>query len=315
MKKGVIVLSIIMILTTVAGCSTSMVPETGYDSSNQISASQDAVSSTTKKAETTKKTVTTIPVDELISESEAKSIALKKANAKSADVSRFEVDLDYDSDQKRWEYEVDFYVGKVEHEVDIDAMNGTVILYKKDDNTVSKSTKSTVKTTTPSTKKTENNTSSKLLSKERAKSIALEKANVKSSEISHYRIKTDYDDDRNRWEYEVDFYVGKVEYSLTIDAVSGKVLEYEREDEEDKHQATATTKPKYISKEQVKSVALLCAGVSESKIREYEAELDYDDDTKRWEYEVTFKVGRIEYDILIDAVSGELIHCEKEIDD
>lgn len=313
MKKIAIVLSAVLSISMLTACVNSHTPDIGHDSSGRPEESQQAVSTTTASAESTKKTVTTIPTDKLISKSEAKSISFKRAGVKESDISRLEIDLDYDNDQKRWEYEVDFYVGKVEHELDIDAESGKVVLFKKDDDTVAKQTKPTTKETTKVT--TASTAASKLISKDEAKKAALSKAGVKSSEISHYRIKTDYDDDRNRWEYEIDFYVGKVEYDVTIDAATGKILEFEREDEEDKRQATATTKPAFISKEQVKSVALLCAGVNESKIREYELELDYDDDAKRWEYEVTFKAGRIEYDILINAVSGELIHCEKEIDD
>lgn len=318
MKKVALILSVLMILTMLVGCAETRVPETEHDSSNQVTASQDAVSS--KTAETSESTHRTVPVDKLISESDAEDIALKKAGVKSADISRLEIDLDYDDDQKRWEYEVDFYVGKVEYEVDIHAETGEVVLFKKDDDTVSKATKPTTKpsTTVKPTNKTEASVpsaSSKFISKDRAKEIALNKADVKESAISRYRIKTDYDDDHNRWEYEIDFYVGKVEYDVTIDAVKGTILKFEREDEEDKRKATATTKPKFITKDDVKSIAELCAGVKENKISNYEAELDYDDEAKRWEYEVTFNVGRIEYDILINAVTGELIHWEKEIDD
>lgn len=312
MRKIAIVISAFLLISMLTACVNSHTPDVGYDSSGGPEESQQAVSTTTN-AESTKKTVTTIPTDKLISKSEAKTVALEKADVKESDISRLEIDLDYDNDQKRWEYEVDFYVGKVEYELDIDAKSGEVVLFKKDDNTVTKQTKPTTKETAKAT--TVSTAASKLISKDTAKKAALNRAGVKSSEVSHYRIKTDFDDDRNRWEYEIDFYVGKVEYDVTVDAVTGKVLAFEREDEEDKRQATATTKPTFITKEEVKSLALLCAGVNESKISQYELELDYDDDTKRWEYEATFKVGRIEYDVLIDAVTGELIHYDKEIDD
>ena len=308
MKKLLVVIALLSALALLSGCGGSAVPDSG--ALNNAGASQDAATSD-KIESTTTKAPTKVPVDEFISESKAKSIAFDKAGVKEKDASRLEVDLDYDSDQKRWEYEVDFYVDRVEYEVDIDAKSGTVLLFKKDDNTVSKSTTSSKATTATTT----TSSGSKLISKEQAKELALEKAGVKVSEISRYRIKTDYDDDRNRWEYEIDFYVGKVEYDVTVDAVKGIILEYEREDEDDKRQATATTKPKLVSKEDAKAVALFCAGVDESKVSEYEIELDYDDDSGRWEYEVNFRVGRIEYDVLINAVDGELIRWDKEIDD
>lgn len=317
MKKIALILSVLMVLTLLVGCVESNVPETGYDAAGQSEVTQDVVSNAGEEdTGATNKTDAADSREDIISESDAKSIALTKADVKADDVSRLEIDLDYDNDQKRWEYEVDFYVEKVEYEVDIDATNGKVLLFKKDDNTVSKATKATEKSAakTKATTASDSNSSSDLISKSRAKEIALDKANVKASEISRYRIKTDYDDDRNRWEYEIDFYVGNVEYDVTIDAVKGTVVEFERDEDEEK-KATATTEPTFVSKDDVKSIALLCAGVKESKVSDYEAELDYDDDSQRWEYEVTFSVGRIEYDVLVDAETGELIHWEKEIDD
>ena len=146
MKKLAVFLAALMLLSSLAACSSSKTPETEYDSSGRPQDSQNAVS-------TTGKTVTTIPVDKLISESEAKSIAFKKTGVSKAAVSALEIDLDYDNDQKRWEYEVDFYVDKVEYEVDIDAETGEVVLFNKDDDTVSKKSKSTTKTTVATTTK------------------------------------------------------------------------------------------------------------------------------------------------------------------
>lgn len=60
---------------------------------------------------------------------------------------------------------------------------------------------------------------------ERAKEIALDHAKLTESEVQFLRTEKDYDD--GRLEYEVEFYQGRTEYSYTIDAVSGEILEYD----------------------------------------------------------------------------------------
>ena len=37
-----------------------------------------------------------------------------------------------DSDDGRWEYEIEFYAGGYEYEFEIDALNGTILSYDKD---------------------------------------------------------------------------------------------------------------------------------------------------------------------------------------
>ena len=43
-------------------------------------------------------------------------------------------------------------------------------------------------------------------------------------------------------------------------------------------------------------------------------ELDYDDDTQKYKYEIEIKDGRVEYDLEIDANSGEIIKYEQDQD-
>lgn len=316
MKRYISIVAVLAALFLLVGCSEPA-PQGDDPNTNNPSGSSgnEAVDSTTAS---TQKKPTTIPVADLISKSEAQSIAFKKANVAEKDVSRLDIDLDYDEDTKLWEYEVDFYIDKTEVEVDINAKTGAVLRYRRDNDFVTSTTQTqsnTVTTTTnaPSTSATESKREP--ISRDDAQRIAFEKAGVTRGDVSLYRIQLDYDDDRRRWEYEIDFYVGGVEYDITLNATDGAILSYERETEDEKHKATATTQPKFISKDSVKKASLLCAGVDESKVTKYKVELEYDDDSERWEYEVTFNVGRIEYEILINAVSGELLNVEREIDD
>ncbi len=65
-----------------------------------------------------------------IGEAEAKSIALTHAGVTEDQVSRFSVQLD--RDDGRTEYEVEFHVGRTEYNYEINATNGDIISYEKE---------------------------------------------------------------------------------------------------------------------------------------------------------------------------------------
>ena len=65
-----------------------------------------------------------------IGEAEAKSIALNHAGLSEGQVSRFSIQLD--RDDGRAEYEVEFHVGRTEYNYEINASNGYIISYEKD---------------------------------------------------------------------------------------------------------------------------------------------------------------------------------------
>ena len=84
--------------------------------------------------------------------------------------------------------------------------------------------------------------------------------------------------------------------------------------EDRQNNSSATTNAKYISRDEAKRIALTAAGVAEQDISHLEVELDYDDDCRRWEYEVSFNVGRTEYDCEINAEDGTVIELTREVD-
>ena len=70
------------------------------------------------------------PADyDLISEDEAKQIALGKVDGASAE-NLGRIDLDYDD--RRWVYEGEIYLGEWEYEFEINAENGNIIGFEKD---------------------------------------------------------------------------------------------------------------------------------------------------------------------------------------
>lgn len=77
--------------------------------------------------------------------------------------------------------------------------------------------------------------------------------------------------------------------------------------------APAASGESYIGEGAAIDIALSDAGFSADAVRELKAELDTDD--SRIHYDVEFKNGNMEYDYDIDAVTGEILEANSEIDD
>ncbi len=60
-----------------------------------------------------------------------------------------------------------------------------------------------------------------------AEAIALKHAGFSTEEISNLRTKYDYDD--GRYEYDVEFYANGFEYSYEIDAITKEILKSEKD--------------------------------------------------------------------------------------
>ena len=125
-----------------------------------------------------------------ITKDEAKQIALKHANV--TNITNYEIELD---DNK---YEIEFKANNKEYEYEINATTGKIIKYSIDNN---------YKEPNP------------IISKDEAKQIALNHANV--SNIYDYEI--ELDDNK----YEIEFKSGNKEYEYEINATTGKIIEYE----------------------------------------------------------------------------------------
>lgn len=146
-----------------------------------------------------------------IGRKEAKNIALTAAGVSEKEISYLQIELDYDDDIRRWKYEIGFYVGNKEVDVDIDAATGTVLKREIDG------------------EKQPVATSGAKIGYDAAKAAALKKAGVNVNQISDYESELDYDDDARRWEYEISFRVGRMEYECEIHAETGAIIRFEKE--------------------------------------------------------------------------------------
>ncbi len=144
-----------------------------------------------------------------ISEQEAKNIALLDAGLKERDIIFVRTELGLDDG--RWEYEIEFYSGQTEYDYDIDADTGAIISVDRDAEYYTPPVRPAVE--------------SGSITDQQALEIALQHAGLTQAEISRAKVKKDLDD--GRWEYEIEFRVGWREYEYTIDAATGKILEYD----------------------------------------------------------------------------------------
>lgn len=149
-----------------------------------------------------------------IGEDKAKEIALADASLKESEVSGMRISLDVDHDGKDpTVYDVEFYSGNTEYDYEIDAANGEIRSKDADAEHIDRSSAAT--------------SASDVISETEAKEIALDHAGLKESEVQALRVKLDKDD--GIYEYEVEFYVDKLEYSYELNAANGTIISYEQD--------------------------------------------------------------------------------------
>lgn len=238
----------------------------------------------------------------------AKEAALKHAGVSASDATFVEAEYDYDDG--RMVYEVEFHVKGTEYDYEIDAQTGEVVKYKTEQNGANTGGSSA-------------NTSS-FIGESAAKAAALKHAGVSESSTKYCNAWLEYDDGRAEC-YEVEFMAGNTRYEYKIALTSATVLESERESyggSGSSGQSTGQsgsqtsggsgTSSTDIGAEKAKSIALNHAGVSASQTSEMKVEQDWDDGVL--EYEVEFKAGGVEYEYTIHGGTGQILKYESDRD-
>ncbi len=251
------------------------------------------------------------PNEAKVTLAQAKAAALVHAKLNESDVTFVKAKLERD-DGKLY-YDVEFYANNKEYDYEIDAVSGKVIEYDQEYEPQPNKTPSSITASTTANKN--------YITAEQAKAAALAHAKLNESDVTFVKANLDYDD--GRAVYDVEFYVGNKEYDYEIDAVSGKVREYDYDYENDRVTVSTTKKTtgkttmkdtaSYISAAKAKEIALKHAGVTAGSATFVKAERDRDDG--RVVYEVEFYDGIFEYDYEIDALSGKVLEYDKERDD
>lgn len=145
-----------------------------------------------------------------------------------------------------------------------------------------------------------------LIGEEKAKSAALSHAGLTAGQVTFVSCRLEWE--HGRRVYDVEFYTaGGKEYDYEIDAYTAEVISVDY----DAEGYTPPSGSSYIGEERARSIALeKVPGASAANIRKLE--LDHDDG--RWEYEVEIYYNGVEYEIEIDAVTGEILKLESERD-
>lgn len=247
---------------------------------------------------------------------EAKAIALTRAGVDETAANFTKQKLV--RDDGRQAYDIEFFVKNdvvfIEYEVEIEAVSGRVLSFEKDEKKLQAQQKpaSTQKPTS-------------LLSVEEAKTIALNHAGVTKAEASF--IKHELEQDDGRRVYEIEFFVKgettRTEYDYEVDAVSGKILSYDRETKKISGKQTGkstdqptnqpTNKPTHkpadsaeetrITAEKAKQLALAQVPGAQSR---HIVEFETDRDDGRIVYEGKIVYDGFEYEFEIDAYSGAI---------
>ena len=167
----------------------------------------------------------------LITEQEAKDIALKEVNGTITE-------SDYDGDDNRPHYEFEIQSNNEEVSVEVDAETGKATVTEReamkaaavnekapgtnDEDDRSAVTQTTEKAAASATKSEAKQNG--VITKAEAINIA---KTVAKGTVT--KVELDIDDDNQNQKYELEFKDGKVEYDVDVDAYTGKILEVDQE--------------------------------------------------------------------------------------
>ena len=163
----------------------------------------------------------------------AKSAAFAHAGLDASQVTTDEVDFDYEDG--RMVYELEFYANGAEYEYDIDASTGAVVKFSQEGGRPQTSSSAgsggasgNVSSGSGSgTAQSGAGGTAADIGREAALAAALSHAGVSQDQVYNLEVKREYDD--GRLEYEIEFKTGGWEYEYTISAADGTILDYERD--------------------------------------------------------------------------------------
>ena len=163
----------------------------------------------------------------------AKSAAFAHAGLDAAQVTMGEVDFDYEDG--RMVYELEFYASGAEYEYDIDASTGAVVKFSQEGGRTqtgssagSGGASGNVSSGAGSgTAQSGAGGTATDIGREAALAAALNHAGVSRDQVYDLEVQRDRDD--GRLEYEIEFKTGGWEYEYTISAADGTILDYERD--------------------------------------------------------------------------------------
>lgn len=149
--------------------------------------------------------------------------------------------------------------------------------------------------------------------------ISLDEAEkIALKEVDGEVLKAGKDKDDGITYYDFTIVTDTEKYEVEVNAENGKVLKVEKDDDyipansntTDQTNQNNTQNTTQITAEKAQEIAMNKVGTGTL----IKCELDFDDDTQKYKYEVEIKDGRVEYDLEIDANSGDIIKYEQDHD-
>jgi uncharacterized membrane protein YkoI len=177
------------------------------------------------------------------------------------------------------------------------------------------------------------------IGEEAAKAIALEHAGVTAASLGACRVEMDVE--HGVLVYSVEFFDDTAEYDVEVNAITGAILQFEREGRQGSWQSQtskpaasqpttppatsqpttppATSQPttppaqeELIGADEATAIALSHAGLARDTVGRVSVDLDYDDGRRL--YEIEFFYDRLSYEYEVDAQTGEILWWEAERD-
>ncbi len=213
--------------TTVSSTkSTTAAPVTAQAKTEPNTESKNTTEAKTEIRTTAAPTTTKKQTSAFITAAKAKEIALADSGVKKSKA--FFTKAKLEKDDGIYEYDIKFYVGLTEYEYSINAKTGS-ILEKDIDRPIGSENQTTrpQKTTAAQTTKKPAEQTSSFISINKAKQIALSHAGLNENDVSFKKVKLDKDE--GIYEYEVEFYSGRFEYEYSINAKTGKIIDFEKD--------------------------------------------------------------------------------------
>lgn len=216
-----------------------------------------------------------------ITRDEAVKVAKDKIGS---DVALIRVNLD--DDKYLPHYEIEMVDDKFEYEIKVDAKTKEILSFEKEVISVNNNHQTST---------------NKYIASEAAIEIAKNKINTKV-----FLDEIDFEDDDNKFYYEIELYDSENEYKVNVDALTGKIISFVKESNIKQTEIIAR---EYLSVERAIEIA---RSKINGKATLESIELEADDNPPKYEIEMFDET--YEYEIEIHAITGAIINFEKKLD-
>ena len=160
-----------------------------------------------------------------ISKDKVKTIISDNMKVSSSEIYFESIELELDKNI----YEVEIYYKNHDYEFKIDAKEGNIIYSEYNSYNINTNNNSNnIQNNNGNDSRQNNCHNTPAISIDEAKNIAINNANVDINNVKFFRDELDCDN--HNLIYELEFYIGNIEYEYEIDANTGTIISYDKED-------------------------------------------------------------------------------------